>query len=260
MHAETEKQATFSTTSTEIIFEIRLNQISNDQGSQQAYDTIYTQTDIALRDSFYLWLIELMALQTDDVYLDVSCGHGQLTSLAQRRGIQAYGLDLSHIALRQGRTDNDEATLVSANAQQLPFADGCFTVVSNIGSIEHYTDMHTAVSEMTRVLKPGGRAVVLLPNTFSLMHNIWVAWRHGRTNIDNQPIQRYAARREWQQLLESKGLVVEKTIKYEIEKPRTRADFVSYLRHPKRMFKLIMTPFIPLNLAFCFVFFCYKPK
>lgn len=259
MLAKTKKQTASSANKAEIILEIRLNQVSTDQSSQKAYDSIYTQTDIALRGSFYLWLIELLALQRDDIYLDVSCGHGQLTSLAQQRGIQAYGLDLSYIALHQGKNDHNQPVLVSANAQQLPFINECFSVISNIGSIEHYTDMHAAVSEMTRVLKPGGRAVVLLPNTFSLMHNIWVAWRHGRTNIDNQPIQRYAARQEWQQLLESNGLVVDKTIKYEIERPRTLTDSLSYLRHPKRLLKFLITPFIPLNLTFCFVFFCHKP-
>jgi ubiquinone/menaquinone biosynthesis C-methylase UbiE len=183
-----------------------------------------------------------------------------LTTLAQQRGIQAHGLDLSYIALQQGKSGNQPQNLVVGNAQKLPFASESFTVISNIGSIEHYTEMHTAVLEMARVLKPGGRAIILLPNTFSLMHNIWVAWRYGRTNIDNQPIQRYAARQEWQQLLETNGLFVDKTLKYEIERPRTRSDFLSYIYHPKRMFKLLLTPLIPLNLAFCFVFFCYKPK
>ena len=91
------------------------------------------------------------------------------------------------------------------------------------------------------------------------MHNIWTALRQGRTFIDNQPIQRYAARQEWQQLLEDNGLVVDKTIKYEIERPQTWPDFLSYIRHPKRMVKWLISPMIPINLAFCFVFICHKP-
>ena len=118
--------------------------------------------------------------------------------------------------------------------------------------------MKTAVREMTRVLKPGGRAYVLVPNTFSLLTNIWIAFRQGRTSIDQQPIQRYAARLEWQQLVEEYGLVVYKTFKYERERPRTWSDLIHYLSHPKALTRLLLTPIIPLNLAFCFVFVARK--
>jgi SAM-dependent methyltransferase len=119
--------------------------------------------------------------------------------------------------------------------------------------------MQTAVREMARVLKPNGRAVVLVPNTFSLLNNIWIALRQGRTSIDPyQPIQRYGARYERQELLEDNGLVVQKTIKYDRVKPRTRNELKTLLSHPKELARLILAPFVPLNLAFCFVFICHK--
>lgn len=243
----------------EIALEIRLDQAHTDADSRRAYEELYRVTDITLPDSFYLWLIDLFDLQPDDVYLDVSCGHGQLTALARRRGVNAHGLDLAFTALQAGQPTADPR-LTLGNGQQLPFAAGSFTVVSNIGSLEHYVDMETAVSEMARVLRPGGRAFVLVPNTFSLLHNVWIAFRQGRTNIDIQPIQRYMARLEWQQLLEATGLRVDRTIKYEIERPRTCADWQRVLRHPKRLARLLAAPLVPLNLAFCFVFFCSKPQ
>ena len=141
----------------------------------------------------------------------------------------------------------------------LPFADNSFELISNIGSLEHYFDMKAAVSEMTRVLAPGGRAVVLVPNSFSLLHTILVAWKTGRTSIDSQPLQRYAARYEWQDLLERDGLQVIETLKYEIETPVTMADFKNYLRHPKKLVRLLLKPFVPLNLSLCFVYICQKP-
>ncbi len=252
-HSEKQKSAMKA----DIMLEVRLNEVASDEGSRQAYDVIYRETDIALRQSFYLWLVNLLNFQADDVYLDVSCGHGQLTKLAEQQGIEAYGLDLSKMAIESGHPMPNHRLIVG-NSQRLPYADGSFSLVSNIGSIEHYVDMATAVQEMARVLQPNGRALILLPNTFSLMHNIWTAFRQGRTFIDIQPIQRYAARREWQQLLEENGLVVDKTIKYEIERPQTWPDFRSYLRHPTRMAKWLASPFVPLNLAFCFVYICHK--
>ena len=252
-HYEIQKSATKA----DIMLEVRLNEVTSDEGSRQAYDYIYRETDIALRESFYLWLVGLLDFQPDDVYLDVSCGHGQLTKLAEQQGIEAHGLDLSQMAIESGYPLPGHRLIVG-NSQRLPYADNSVSLVSNIGSIEHYVDMKMAIQEMVRVLQPNGRAVVLLPNTFSLMHNVWTAFRQGRTFIDIQPIQRYAARKEWQQLLEDNGFVVDKTIKYEVERPQTWPDFVSYIRHPKRMAKWLASPFIPLNLAFCFVYICHK--
>lgn len=240
------------------MLEVRLQQIVSDGDSRTLYDHLYRDVNISQRPSFYLWLMDLFKLQPNDIYLDISCGRAQLPALAQAKGVVAYGLDLSSTALRLGQTETNCRRLVVGNSQSLPYPSNRFTVISNIGSLEHYIDMEAAVREMARVLKPGGRAFILVPNTFSLLHNIWIAFRQGRTNIDQQPIQRYAARQEWQQLLEDNNLRVNKVIKYERELPRTWHDFLNYLRYPKQFVRLLLTPFVPLNLAFCFVFVCDK--
>lgn len=243
----------------EIMLEIRLPQVATDGDSLQAYDALYESTDISQRPSFYLWLMDVFNLKAGETYLDISCGRAHLTRLAQARGAIAHGLDLSYMALWLSHKQQGVDGLATANGQSLPYADNSFDVVSNIGSLEHYVDMETAVSEMTRILKPGGRAYVLVPNTFSLLNNIWIAFRQGRTSIDDQPIQRYAAREEWQHLIESSGLNVTKTLKYEREWPRTAEDSRYYLAHPKALARLLLTPIVPLNLAFCFVFVAEKP-
>lgn len=258
MSTHSKPHANATAVKADVMLEIRLNQVGDTTASQQAYDEIYEDETFEQRDSFYLWLIDLFKLQPEDLYLDVSCGRGQLSGLAQKKGVRAHGLDLSPTAVKQGQAETGCRGLIVGNSQQLPYASNSFDVVSNIGSIEHYVDMAAAVSEMARVLKSNGRAYILVPNTFSLLQNIWIAFKYGYTSIDKQPIQRYAARQEWQNLLEENGLIVQKTGKYEIERPRTWADFTSYLRHPKRMIRLLLTPFVPVNLAFCFVFTCQK--
>jgi hypothetical protein len=111
---------------------------------------------------------------------------------------------------------------------------------------------------MARVLRPGGRAFVLVPNTFSLLTNIWIAFRTGQTSVDLQPIQRYGARADWTNLLQANGLRVCHTGKYERPWPRIRADWGYYLHRPKEMLRLAAAPFVPLNLAFCFLFSCER--
>ncbi len=46
------------------------------------------------------------------------------------------------------------------------------------------------------------------------------AWHNGRTADDGQPIQRYAARYEWEDLLIKNGLFIERTVKYGLVWPR----------------------------------------
>lgn len=113
---------------------------------------------------------------------------------------------------------------------------------------------------MARVLKPGGRAYILVPNTFSLLTNVWEAFRHGRTAVDDQPIQRYGARADWSTLLEDNGLRVLRTLKYERPWPYHRPDWNYYLRKPKELARLVAGPLVPLNLAFCFLFVCERPQ
>ncbi|MFT7585783.1 MAG: ubiquinone/menaquinone biosynthesis C-methylase UbiE [Cellvibrionaceae bacterium] len=243
----------------EVRLEIRLNQTRTREESRQRYENVYGAGDISQSESLYMWLLDLLNLDSNERYLDISCGLGELPYYAKKQIPMAHGMDLSHNALVKGQGKFQLDRLVTANSEQLPYADESFDVISSIGSLEHYVDMAVAVREKARVLKIDGRALILVPNTFSLLSNIWIAFRQGKTAVDPyQPIQRYLARYEWQALLEDNGLVVERTIKYEREWPRTRRDMLNYLRRPKEMIRLILTPFIPLNLAWSFVFFCRK--
>jgi SAM-dependent methyltransferase len=248
----------FEENKADIMLEVRLRQVKTAADSQSAYDTLYGDAGISQAISFYLWMYRILDLQPGDTYLDISCGRGELLQLAQAAGVEAHGVDISFAALQAGRRRLNVANLVSANGQLLPYTDGRFSVVSNIGSLEHYLDMKAAVRETARVMRPDGRAIILLPNTFSLLTNIWIAFRQGRTSIDDQPIQRYAARKEWQQLLEENGLLVTQTRKYERVRPCNWPDLKSYLRQPKEMVRLLLSPFVPLNLAWSFVFTCRK--
>jgi SAM-dependent methyltransferase len=239
--------------------EIRLAEKVTDKESQAQYDAIYDYVDISQNDSFYRWLYDLIDLQEGEIYLDIASGQSQLVTMAQSGGIVSVGSDLSIQALRRAQKDRDAKNLAVVNSKELPFAAESVTAVSNIGSLEHFIDMDAAVREKARVLKAGGRAMILVPNTFSLLNNIWFALRKGKTSVDPyQPIQRYGARYEWQELLETNGLKVMKTVKYDRVRPRTWSDFKALIRQPKEVLRLLLAPLVPMNLAFCFVFICTK--
>lgn len=233
---------------------LEIRHIDGHVGVRQAYNDIYSGPGIRHLDSFYRWILRLLRPVPGKRLLDVACGVGVLPRMAANMGIKAYGCDLSWQAVRFGT--GSTARLLVANGERLPYPDSIFDYVTNIGSLEHYENPAMGVREMERVLSPSGIACVLLPNTFSLLGNMLFAWHKGRTADDGQPIQRYAARYEWQDLLEANGLTVVHTVKYERELPTSLADIGWYLRHPKALAHLLLAPLLPLNLANSFVFLC----
>jgi demethylmenaquinone methyltransferase/2-methoxy-6-polyprenyl-1,4-benzoquinol methylase len=94
--------------------------------------------------------------------LDVACGSGKLShALRQRaRGGCVVGLDFSAGMLAvASRTPGPH--WVRADGLGLPFADGVFDAVTVAFGLRNFADPVVALGEMLRVLRPGGRAVVL---------------------------------------------------------------------------------------------------
>lgn len=244
------------------LLEIRHIEENTPDQVKRAYEAIYTGPGIRQLGSFYLWLLDVLSPLSSRRLLDVSCGEGTLVHLASARGVEAYGLDLAEAAVRIACEETEsrpgQGGFIVAAGEHLPYADASFDYVTNIGSLEHFTDVVAGVREMARVLRPDGIALVLVPNLFSLLHNVYEAWRKGRVVDDNQPVQRYATRCDWEHILNINGLVVLRTVKYEREWPRSCSDLVWYLRHPKALVRLMLSPFVPLNLASCFVFLCRR--
>jgi SAM-dependent methyltransferase len=236
---------------------LELRHIEDDGQLRAAYEDRYDSEPIRHLDSFYRWVLRQVSPQPGRRLLDVACGQGVIPELAAARGVLAHGCDLSAHALHPGGEAGVRALLTAANGERLPYADASFDYVTNIGSLEHYADPLGGAREMARLLAPGGRAFVLLPNTFGLGNFIY-AWHYGRTMDDGQPIQRYAARYEWQALLEDNGLRVVATIAYERVWPTSLKDALWYLRTPKALVLLLFSVLLPLNLASCLVYVCER--
>ncbi len=227
-----------------------------DDRLRNAYDMLYQNRPIQHTDSFYLWILRLLRPKTGATLLDIACGRGRLVELAATQGVIGYGLDIAYQAVNA--SSNQDRRLLVCNGQEMPFRDTSFDYITNIGSLEHYTDPRAGAREMARLLKPGGMACILLPNTFGLFSTVLYALHHGRLADDGQPIQRYGTRYAWQELLESEGLKVYKTYKYECEWPTVFHDWSRYLTQPKALVRLILTPLLPLNLANSFVYLCTR--
>jgi SAM-dependent methyltransferase len=84
------------------------------------------------------------------------------------RGADVVGIDVSHVvasrAHANARNENFAASLLRADIRDLPFRDDSFDVIYTMGTIEHVDEYRHTITEICRVLKPGGRAIIGVPN------------------------------------------------------------------------------------------------
>ena len=125
---------------------------------------------IARIPSFYHWFSDKLKLPHQGRLLDVACGSGEFLKLAKDNGLQVCGIDLSPVAVHMARQKiQPSGVVLVSEGEFLPFPDSYFDIVTNIGSLGHFFDPACGVLEMARVLRPGGKAYILVPNTFQLI-------------------------------------------------------------------------------------------
>jgi ubiquinone/menaquinone biosynthesis C-methylase UbiE len=102
------------------------------------------------------------SLAPADRALDLGVGDGRLA--AELSTGHLTGADVSQVALDRARQRIPAAELVLVEPDEpLPFADNEFDLVACIETIEHVRDVQLALSEIRRVLRPGGRLALTTP-------------------------------------------------------------------------------------------------
>lgn len=133
--------------------------------------------------------------------LEMACGRGGFVRELARSGARIAGCDFSFSALRVAKSKLSESglkklggQLVQGEAQRLPFADASFDVVISCETIEHMPDAQSALNEMYRVVRHGGRLFLTTPNYLNFMglYEVYALLRHHRRKHD-QPFDR----RQW---------------------------------------------------------------
>ena len=124
----------------------------------------------ACRDPFWqrVFAAELAYLRQHlrprDQILSIGCGPATIESGLSELGFAVVGLDVSREALARAPAG---IRTVAAPAEKLPFADAAFDVALFIVSLQFVEDYRQALSETVRVLRPGGRILVMLLNPAS---------------------------------------------------------------------------------------------
>ena len=87
---------------------------------------------------------------------------------AAAQGAEPFGVDISPPTVRLARDAFADAPLraAAADVRALPYRTGSIDAVYSMGTIEHFDETEHAIGEISRVLKPGGRAIVGVPNRY----------------------------------------------------------------------------------------------
>lgn len=154
----------------------------------RVYDRMNSVMTAGLHHKWRGRAVDLAAVRPGDRVVDVACGTGDLSlGLARRVGSggAVIGCDFSEQMLVLAREKAAKAAGLSAdvrfewaNALELPYADGEFAAATVGFGARNFSDLERGLSEMRRVVRPGGKVVVLEITTptrppLSTFYRVW---------------------------------------------------------------------------------------
>jgi ubiquinone/menaquinone biosynthesis C-methylase UbiE len=120
----------------------------------------------ALFDAAFDRILDLFGAPAGATILDAGCGTGSHTARLARRGFSVQAIDFSDHALEharrnlQGQGFDDRVAFRQADLLDLPFPDGEFEYAVCWGVLLHVPDVERAVTELARVIAPGGMLAI----------------------------------------------------------------------------------------------------
>jgi ubiquinone/menaquinone biosynthesis C-methylase UbiE len=110
--------------------------------------------------------------------LEIGLGYGSLSQKLAEAGAKFHGLDIANnpVAMTNHRLKMAglRGQAVTGSALEMPFPDEYFDYLVSIGCFHHTGNLQCCLDETFRVLKPGGSAVLMVYNRFSLRQ--WARW------------------------------------------------------------------------------------
>ena len=131
--------------------------------------------------------------------LDIGCNWGRWSVAASQKGYRAIGMDpdLGAIfaARRVAKSLSVSPNFVVGDARALPFSNDAFDVVFSFGVLQHLSkpDVRQALAEVSRVMTPGGKSLIQMPNAFGV-RSLYHLLRRGRTEAKEFDVRYWTPR------------------------------------------------------------------
>ena len=212
---------------------------TSDHEIRKIYDHIYLHhTDVWIdqgrSEDFQVYFGNLVLGLGHQRILEIGCGEGNL--LAALPGEHKYGIDPSAQALIRAQI-RSRANCAVARCEHLPFPSEAFDLVVAVGVMEHFENLNSAISEIRRVLSPGGHYVALIQTDMTRPQRIslkmrqylwphfrpialtrWLKkWVRKKIHPIAQPLRKSYSIESAKDCLQRNGLRVEKTITRQTE-------------------------------------------
>jgi 2-polyprenyl-3-methyl-5-hydroxy-6-metoxy-1,4-benzoquinol methylase len=138
--------------------------------------------------------------------LDVGCGDGWLAARIAAAGAEVAGVDPSQVALERARAAHPALELRALGPDgRLPFDDSVFDVAVCVHVLEHVADTQTLLSEIRRLLAPGGLLAVAVPWHGRLANVLTALFSFEHHHDPLEPVLRFYTKRSLHTLLEDFG-------------------------------------------------------
>lgn len=162
------------------------NGIPHELGSREFFEVYNSQREAIESIGYSYRLHEYRDFKGKKV-LDVGSGNGYVLSKYAGEGADVFGIDITPagIDLCQKRFEllDLKGDFRVADAQDIPFPDNTFDCVCSMGVLHHVPDTQKAIDEIHRVLKPGGRLIVMFYHRHSakyqFKYRVW-SWVTGK--------------------------------------------------------------------------------
>jgi len=128
-------------------------------------------------DKLANYLCKRSGLEKGDKFLEIGPGRGDFLLAFKRLGLNCYGVD---IEVNPNLSKEVEVKSGDVERDKLPYADSEFDVVYHKSLIEHMDSPDNLMREAYRVLKPGGKVIVLTPDWVSQMKVFYEDITHKR--------------------------------------------------------------------------------
>lgn len=110
----------------------------------------------------------LEKVEFENPVLDIGCGDGLVAKviLSKRKGKFDIGMDISEREIKKAKKSRSYKKCIVGDVYNLPFEDNKLQTVFSNSTVEHLKNLDLALSEIHRVLKPGGQLIITVPSSF----------------------------------------------------------------------------------------------